>query len=166
MSTKDSTLTKEYLQSIFYYKDGELYWKNTINSRAIKDCVAGHVNSRGYKYITLNKQRYLAHRLIFILFNNYIPNFIDHIDNNKLNNKIENLRNCTNTQNQYNSKLSKINKSGIKNVYWNKRDKKWQVTLSVHGKQKSFGKYEDLELAELVAIEARDKFYGKFARHQ
>jgi hypothetical protein len=95
-----------------------------------------------------------------------LPNFIDHIDCNKSNNKIENLRVATKSQNQCNRAITLLNKSGVKNVSWSKDRKEWVVQISVNGKKKFIGRYKDLELADLVAQEARDKFHGKFARHK
>jgi hypothetical protein len=64
-----------------------------------------------------------------------------------------------------NRKLFKNNTSGCKGVYWNKRNRKWQVSVGVSKKQKHIGYFDDLELAELVALEARDKYHGNFAKH-
>jgi len=100
------------------------------------------------------------------MHHNYFPEYIDHIDNNPLNNKIENLRECTLSQNSQNQKLKSNNTSRIKNVTWHKRVKKWQVQIMINGKNKYFGVYEDLHLAELVATEARIKYYAEFARHK
>jgi hypothetical protein len=65
-----------------------------------------------------------------------------------------------------NSKLYCTNKSGIKNVCWNKKEKKWVVKLQVNKNRIHFGMFEDIELAELVATEARDKYHKTFARHK
>lgn len=96
----------------------------------------------------------------------YLPDVIDHIDGDILNNKIENLRPATHTQNMRNTKLSSRNNSGVKGVNWDKKSNKWRVHISVDGKTKTFGRFKDMELAELIAIEARDKYYGEFARHK
>ena len=83
---------------------------------------------------------------------------------NRNDNSIENLR-PANSKNQQNAKIRKDNKSGIKGVYWFAELKKWKVDIGVNGKRKYIGVFNDLELAELVAQEARDKYHGKFARH-
>jgi hypothetical protein len=166
MSTKDSTLTQEYIQSVFLYNKGNLYWKIDKKSNKVKDKIAGSLHHTGYINVGLDKQIYLAHRLIFLYHHGYLPKIIDHIDGNPLNNKIENLREATNYENTINSRIKKGNKSGSKGVHWHKQAKKWQVTLKINGKQKSFGLYDDLELADLVSQEARDKYHGKFARHK
>jgi hypothetical protein len=57
------------------------------------------------------------------------------------------------------------NTSGIKGVCWHKSTNRWYVQLQVNKKMKYLGIYEDIELAELVAIEARAKYHGEFARN-
>jgi hypothetical protein len=90
---------------------------------------------------------------------------VDHIDGNPSNNRIENLRGATNAQNLQNAKIHQNNTSGIKNVHFDKQKNRWNVQLRIDKKIKHFGLYKDLELAELVATEARNKYHGDFARH-
>lgn len=165
MAEQDSTLTKEYLQSIFDYKDGNLYWKENQYRNKVKGKIAGSITSNNYIRIALNKKHYLGHRLIFLFHHGYLPEKIDHKDNNTLNNKIENLRAATIEQNGYNCKISKRNTSGYKNVFWNKYRKKWQVILQINKKQKYFGLYFDKEVANFVAETMRYKYHKEFANN-
>jgi len=151
-------ITQKYLHSLFNYVDGDLVWKVSRQKVAI-GTVAGYVNPNGYKYITLDKKRHKAHRLVFMYHFGYLPKEIDHIDRNKLNNRIENLQEISHSDNCKNVGLKKSNTSGIPNVSFNKTKNKYQVRLRINQKTTSFGYYDDLNLAELVAIEARDKHY-------
>ena len=137
---------------VFTYKDGELYRDGKL---------AGTVTALGYRQVYLDKKVYLAHRVIFAMHWGFLPQFIDHIDGNRLNNKIENLRQCTQQQNQYNTKAKARNKVGIKNVQWAKNT--YRVDMRINGKLTYLGSFKDLELAELVAKEARNKYHGEFA---
>jgi len=92
-----------------------------------------------------------------------MPLEVDHIDADRHNNQIENLRAATSAQNQRNKPLQRNNTSGHKNVRW--ANGKWAVELKINGKAKYFGRFEDLELAALMASEVRDKYHGEFARH-
>jgi hypothetical protein len=157
-------LTKEYLHSLFEYKDGELYWKISKSNIVSVGEIAGSKKPRRYKIIRLDYKTQQAHRLIFMMHYGYMPVEVDHIDGNILNNKIENLREADRSQNLCNTKISSKNTSGKKNISWSKRSKKWQVQIAFKGKRMHFGYYDDLELADLVAQEARDKFHGVFAR--
>jgi hypothetical protein len=93
----------------------------------------------------------------------FMPQEVDHIDADRHNNNIENLRAATPAQNQRNKPIQRNNSSGYKNIRY--KNGKWVVELKVNGKAKYFGRFEDLELAALVAFEARDKYHGEFARH-
>ena len=158
MADTDFTLTKDYLHQIFKYKDGELF--RLKNNKKV-----GSNHIKGYKHTTIKGKRYLNHRLIFMMFYGYFPKEIDHINGIRSDNRIENLRSVVGPQNHQNSKIRKDNKCGVKNVYWFKELNKWKVDIRIDGKRKYIGVFEDLELAELAAQEARDKYHGKFARH-
>jgi hypothetical protein len=168
MAGIDSTLLHQY----FTYKDGELYWNQVdgySNQVKIGD-LAGHIhkpkNKEPHRRITLFKKRYFAHQLVFMMFHGYIPKQIDHDDGNGLNNKINNLREATSQQNSFNKGLRADNKCGYKNVCWRADTKKWRVQLRINGKLITFGSFDDLELADLVATEARDLYHKKWAKHK
>ena len=158
-------MNAELSHHLFEYRDGVLYWKNPTNpAKTPRGSIAGYVGKRGYTHIQYARKIYKAHRLIFLMFRGYMANIIDHIDGNTSNNRPENLRAATHLGNAQNAKKRKDNTSGVKNVCWHKRLNKWGVALSVNNKIRHFGYFEDLELAALVASEARDKYHGEFAR--
>lgn len=157
-------LSQEYLHSLFDYKEGELFWKIS-RFGASKNAPAGSITNRSYRVVYIDYKQQALHRMIFLYHHGYLPKYIDHIDRNPLNNKIENLREATASENAQNSKICSTNTSGFKNVFLCNRTKKWRVRLSVNGNRLHIGSFEDIELADLVAQEARDKFHGKFARH-
>jgi hypothetical protein len=159
-------ITQEYIKQLFTYADGNLYWKVANSNRVKIGQMAGTLLYQNYIQIRISRKKYQAHRLIFLMHYGYLPVQIDHKNNNKADNRIENLRAATNCKNQYNVKIIKTNTSGCKNVTWSKKRKKWYVQLSIDNKRKYFGSFENLELAELVAIEARNKYHGDFARHK
>jgi hypothetical protein len=99
------------------------------------------------------------------MFTGEVPETVDHINGNRSDNRIENLRACSQADNNKNVRTSKVNKSGVKNVSWYAPYQKWRVALRVKGKQKCIGYYGDKELAALVAHEARNKYRGEFANH-
>jgi hypothetical protein len=99
------------------------------------------------------------------MFHGVLPTFIDHINNNRLDNRIENLRIATDSQNNCNKGIQANNTSGSKNVKWHERIKKYEVSVQVNKQRKYIGVFEDLELADLVATMAREKYHGSFAKH-
>lgn len=159
MADKYSTSFPKELLSKYSYDDGALY-KNNKKIGWLK--VLG---TKKYVGVMFNNREYYAHQIIFLLHHGYIPKVVDHIDGNGLNNVISNLRSCTQAQNCQNSKIRSDNKSGSKGVYWNSTRKKWIVDFIFNKKRKIIGQFDDLELADLVAQEARAKYHGKFARH-
>lgn len=163
-------ITQERLKELFTYSpDGNLIWKVQKAKRTKIRTIAGWINTdvHGQKYmnIELDGKSYKLHRIIFMYHYGFVPKRIDHIDGNRLNNKIENLREVTASQNAMNSSVRKNSKSGFKNVFLDKTSGKWRVQFKINGKSYSFGSYEDLELADLVAQEARSKYQGAFARN-
>lgn len=157
-------MTKNDLIENFDFKDNNFYWKKPRNGIAVGQ-KAGSIDTAGYLRLRFNQKKYLVHRLVFLYHHGYMPKYIDHIDGNPLNNDITNLREATFSQNRHNLKIQKNNTSGYKNVTWSTTQKKWRVYIQVNGKIIGFGGFDDIELAGLVAEEARNKYHGKFARH-
>ena len=158
MAVLDSTLNQYEVLNYFNYKDGNLY------KRFKEDKPMGSLTDEGYVVVGFNKKSQFAHRVIFLMFNGYLPSCIDHIDGNKSNNRIENLRPATAKTNGYNQFIRQKTSSGIKNVTWHKIAKKWQVKFSADGHVKYFGLYNDIDYAKFVADAMRYKYHGNFAR--
>jgi hypothetical protein len=157
-------ITQNQVKELFEYRDGELFWRVSQGRSKIGN-KTGTLNSDGYLHTIISKKAYKNHRIIFLMFHGYLPKFIDHIDGNRSNNIINNLREATRAQNTCNAKTPSTNTSGVKGVCWSKRDRKWLVQVQINDKKKYSRCYEDLELAELVAIELRNKYHKEFARH-
>jgi len=112
-------ITQSKVKEIFDYKDGMLIWKKVHprSHRAKVGDIAGYIRSNGYNYTGVAGSIYSTHRLIFLWHHGYTPTEIDHIDNDKLNNRIENLRECSRENNMRNQPLiRKNNSSGYKGV--------------------------------------------------
>ena len=166
MSTKYFNSKHGTVYKIFQYKEGKLYWKKNTSFINLIGKEAESIDSRGYYNVSYNNKRVLAHRLIFFMFHGYIPEFVDHIDGNKLNNNIYNLRPATRTQNQQNTKITKRNTSGEKCIIWRKDTNKWRVRIRANNVIYDGGSYFDKNQAIKVAIELREKLHGEFARHK
>lgn len=163
---KESKMDKDTALKLFEYRDGLLFWKNPSNpNKTPIGSLAGTISKRGYVHIQYMRKIYKAHRLIYLMFHGETFDVIDHVNGNTSDNRIENLRVASTSENQRNAKIRKDNSSGVKNVSWHKRIGKWGVQLNIDKKIKHFGYYEDLELAELIAMEARNKFHNNFACH-
>jgi hypothetical protein len=148
---------------LFEYRDGKLYWKVNKRNQTKIGFEAG-TDHKGYRRVQVGKNKYLSHRVIYLMHYGHMPKIVDHIDGNPENNNITNLRDATYQQNALNVKPRKDSKTGYQNVGYHKGQGRWYVHLTIYGKRTSLGYYDDLELASLVAEEARDKFYGDYAR--
>jgi hypothetical protein len=146
---------------LFEYKDGNLYWKNPVHKKNLGKIV-GYDNGYGYKKVDIKGKQYYVHRIVYLMQHDMMPKLIDHIDGNPSNNAIENLREANNSQNMMNSFQKANNLSGHRNVRYNKDRHNYSVYITLSGKQKFFGSYDDVELAALVADEARRKHHGEF----
>lgn len=136
-------LTQDLVRSLFNYKDGNLYWKQYKQSNAKINDKAGSLHHSGYYQISVNNKTYLTHRLIFLYHYNYLPKYIDHIDGNPSNNKIENLREITLSQNNMNQKVQKRDKSSqYKGVSYNKLRNKWASYIKINNKQIHLGYFK------------------------
>ena len=119
---KNFAATKFELNKLLEYRDGDLFYKprdfghKSFNPQ-FAGKKAGHINQKGYVSIKLFKKKYQAHRLVWIMHNGDIPEelTIDHIDNNKVNNKIQNLQILTRSDNakKFWSNHKRISKSKI-----------------------------------------------------
>jgi hypothetical protein len=158
-------LNKDRLHQLFDYKDGNFYWK-LDKGRAKKGDKANRNTDGRYEQIKFDQELHWFHRAVFVYHNGYLPQTIDHVNGNKLDNRIENLRPASYSENNANIGLRKNNVTGYKNVCWNRAKQKWRVSVENKSMRIKFQKdIADLELAILCASEARDKFHGKFANH-
>lgn len=156
-------ITQAKLFELFDYSDGNLIWK-TNKTRGVKaGDVAGSINGMGYVSIGIQGKKYLAHRLIFLYHFGKVPKFIDHIDRNPKNNKIENLREATASQNQANVSCNSRNTSGVMGVSWEKRKNKWRVQIRVNGKCHHLGHFSEIEEARNAYYSAKKQYFGEFS---
>jgi len=167
MAPKDFTrgLTQEQLKAILEYnQDTGVFSK--LNQNCLKKDY-GHTRYDGYRLITINRKSYRAHRLAWLYVYGILPDCdIDHIDGDPSNNKISNLRLATRTQNTQNSKTPKHNSSGVKGVYYHKRDKAYEARIQHNGKRIFIGRYGDIDLAKAAYENAAKDLFGSFHRQQ
>jgi hypothetical protein len=93
----------DYIRDVLNYdpETGDLTWKVTGIKKKAGD-VAGSLNSVGYRTVVIDQSRYLSHRLAWFLTHNEQPNVIDHINRDRADNRLANLRNVTQSQNLLN----------------------------------------------------------------
>lgn len=150
----------ERLKELLHYdpESGIFTWK--VSRGTVKyNSTAGSVNSRGYILIKIDGVKYLAHRLAWLYVYGYCPeNIIDHIDRDKLNNKIINLREVSRSCNVRNSNNRKDNTSGVKGVYWSNIERRWKSSISINNETKHLGTFNTLNDAVKARYEAEQTY--------
>lgn len=146
--------------------NGKLYWKikPKFSNIEIGDEV-GWKEKNGYRRVSINFSKMLVHRILFLLYNGYMPEFIDHINGIKDDNTKENLRECTSQQNKFNSGIMKTNTSGAKNVFYNHGKNCYVVLITVNGRLRKFGHFDSISEAIICATESRKRYHKEFANH-
>ncbi|WP_239006796.1 HNH endonuclease [Enterobacter hormaechei] len=128
--------------------------------------VIGSQTWQGYYAFSLFGKKCFAHRLAWLLHYGEWPSQpIDHINGIKTDNSIRNLRICSLSQNQFNKPTQKNNTTGVKGVYWNKRDKRYVASVQFNGKKYSAGHHKDIDSAKEAVMKLREKLAGEFTNH-
>lgn len=174
----------ELLRKLLRYEPetGKLYWRertpdmfvgrlarpehsckrwNTINAKR----EAGSSLPEGYRQISVFGTNFLSHRIVWALYYGKDPEeHIDHINGNRTDNRISNLRVASPQENSKNQRKGVRNTSGVLGVNWSERLGKWRAEISVKGKNKHLGLFDTLEEAYAVRKEAEKK-YGFHENH-
>lgn len=133
----------EHIKSFVEYDESSptfLKWIKKPSKRVNIGSMAGSKCCDGYMRLTLHRNSYAIGRIVYAMFNGYIsPDMdIDHIDSNKSNNCIHNLRLVSHAVNQRNRKVRRNNTSGISGVFFDEKNQRWRATWrSIDGKWKS-----------------------------
>lgn len=123
---------------------------------------AGYIQKDGYRRIKIKGKTHPAHRLAYQIVHGSVNGAIDHIDRNRDNNAIQNLRLCTNNQNQFNRLKSSANTSGKKGITWHKKSSKWQAAASIKGRKIHLGLFININDASLAYLNFCKKHHGEF----
>jgi hypothetical protein len=165
--SKNDLPSPEYLRQRLSYdpETGRLYWRyhekmpNYWNTR-FAGTLAGNIDPcHGYYIIGVDGIRYRMHRVIWAMEHGSWPaHHIDHVDGNKLNNKIQNLRDVESRENHLNQAIPKNNKSGVIGVFWHKGRARWRADIKVNGFVKTIGYFLSLDDAAVARMAAEVEF--------
>lgn len=159
-------LTRKFNNDWVKIPNNENYMLNLKDNRIVEigyGEIKSHLNEGSYD-IKLNRRTYKLHRIVFLCHHGYYPKYINHIDNDKTNNDINNLQEFTKTQCAMNSNLNKNNSSGYKGVYFSKLVNKYKAQFQINGKSQSLGYFNDPVEAARAYDEMAIKHFGEFAR--
>ncbi len=167
-----------YLAEYLDYRNGQLFWKKRPDSLQLLSTRlrnswdgrflgkrAGSPMRHGYRLITVDGSRYLEHRIIFQMLRGPFDGgqYVDHINHDHTDNRIENLRLCSHAENLMNQP-GRPSKYGAlpKHVHWNENEQKYKVVLRANGKAHHIGTFSTLDEASTAAKDARARLHGEF----
>ena len=155
------TLTLNHLRTVYEYNRGEFYRKTKTHLNAENSIVKSHFDKEGYEMIGILgvKGGFRKHRVVWFYFHGRWPyGQIDHIDRNKSNNNIENLREVTDGDNKMNMPMYKNNKTGVCGVHLIKTTGYWRAKITVNKEIYILGHFKDFDEAVVVRKEAERRF--------
>jgi hypothetical protein len=156
----------EELKLAFEYnaETGQIVRAVDAGKRWRKGQLAGSVNGQGYAEVKFHGRVYQAHRIAWAIhYGEQPPEFIDHINRIHDDNRIQNLRPATKSQNGANRTVLSNNKHGVKGCYWVAKYSKWRAQCRVNKRLYCLGYHSDIESAKAAYNEFSAKHFGEFA---
>lgn len=161
------TLLRELALCLNYNAEtGDFYWKDSeCNRHHIRGKKAGYAKNDGYVYINFKRKKILAHRAAwFIVFERPPSAQIDHINMNRGDNRLCNLREASHADNIRNRSAQANNTSGFKGVTFNKRSAKYEASIRFNKEKRSLGCFDTALEASQAYQAAAKEHHGEFAR--
>lgn len=159
---------RDELLRIFQYDPdtGVLRYREKRGRMNIGD-KAGTLDQEGYRVVTVKGKTYPAHRIIWYMVYGEIPRILDHANRDRDDNRITNLRLCTEVENAANAKAPSTNTSGYRGVYYEPERGKWRVRIRYveNGvrKRRDLGRYNTPEEAAIHYNLHLKRLYPEFA---
>ena len=160
---KSRLLTADALKSLLHYskESGAFRWRSS-RSGIRSDGTAGSRHNRGYLAIRIVGRSYLCHRLAWLYVHGRWPSHqLDHINGVRDDNRIANLRECTNAQNCQNARPH-ADGSGKLGTTWEKRRRKWQAGIGLNGKRIFLGYFATQQEAHAAYLSAKQRLHVAF----
>lgn len=159
-------LTYERLKKLLSYnpETGDWKWLMPINKRTLIGDAAGTISVHGYRIITIGGVKYRASRLAYLYMNgSWPPDEMDHKNRCKLDDRWDNLRVVSRSQNALNRDLQENNTSGARGVHWDSNREKWFAQVKVDGVNHSIGRFDSFEEAVVARDSAAKDLHQDFA---
>ena len=159
---KRSEITPKILHELLSYDPttGRLFWKKTNSNRAQAGSVAGcRCKRNGYTLVRVNNLLMSSHRIVWKMVYGETPDEVDHIDGNRSNNRLENLRVVTRSGNNQNRGVQFNNTSGVTGVCFDKSRGKWSAKIQINGKAKHLGRFPTIDDAAAAYADAKEKMH-------
>lgn len=154
-------LTQERLRILVNYceQTGVFRWSESAHKPLIGK-IAGNPNSNGYIKFSIGGRTYMAHRLAWLyVYGKWPTNTIDHMDGDRTNNRISNLRDVTQLVNRQNVRRTVSGKDSPLGVTLHKKSQRWQAQIRVHGKSVYLGLFDCKNEAHNAYLAAKRAFH-------
>lgn len=152
---------KKLCELLKYRGDGVFIRKKDASYSDKKGAIVhGSLRTDGYRHLSIERKRHFFHRIVFFYHHGYLPKYIDHINRNKSDNRIENLRAATCSLNGFNRKADTKNKSGVTGVIWRHEPRRWISFIGLGGKYVHLYCGKSKNAAIKKRKEAEKKYYA------
>lgn len=152
-------------QALQYDPNTGLFLRLTKYNASKKGSFLGSLQPHGYRTICVNYKKYYAHRLAWLyVFGIFPDEELDHINGDRSDNRIINLRAADRRKNSRNSSLRSDNTSGFKGVTWNRDCNKWLAQIQKEGVHYFLGVFDTIEVAAMAYDDEAIKLFGEFAK--
>ena len=170
MSNANSKPTVEQVRQKFSYnpETGEIFHATSLFKKRI-GTVAGNVSPTGYRLVKIKSKSFPAHRIAWVLHYGEWPlDDIDHINGIRSDNRIQNLRLCTQSLNNQNLKKARADNQcgylgvGVEHIHLKRKNiviKRYRARIMMYGKSKSLGNFDCPKLAHLAYLEAKRELH-------
>ena len=170
MKSAEAKLSPKLLREAFSYdpKTGIMTWKKVpwapARIKVLLGKKAGYNSPNKYAMVKIQQRLYRVHRIIWAVVTGKWPKeYIDHKNSDPYDNRWDNLREATHTENNLN-RVRTENASGFRRVLWHKKNKNWMAVIKHKGKSRHLGSFPTREEAYMVACSAAKALQGEFAR--
>jgi hypothetical protein len=167
MITKRANLSLDTLRKFLSYDPATGIFTRRVGTswNAPAGSVAGCVRGDGYVLINVMNESFFGHHLAWLYMTGEWPTlFVDHRNTITSDNRWENLREASRTQNAANSGLPRHNTSGVKGVCWDRRRRKWMAKIKINQRCINIGRFESIEAATAAYTAKAKELFGDFVR--
>ncbi|WBK39697.1 HNH endonuclease [Xanthomonas phage L522] len=158
--SRDDITVADVLERYHYSPETGMFLHARSSTRARIGTVAGSVNKLGYLMLSFDGLLCLAHRVAWLVVHGKWPDDqLDHVDGDRTNNMLSNLRECSHAENLQNRGRHSNNRSGVIGVCRFKPTGEWQAYICANGKQIHLGYFATIEEAAAARAAAKEKYH-------